>query len=490
MGIPEPPFGIHEFAPATPNPWSQSTAGFYYVDESTGTDNNNANGYPARPRKTIPQNLPAGAVVEVHGTYSNNHSSPNKIGGTGTAMNPIFIRGVSQANRAVVTNRWEIKASYLIMENLLFADADGNLSGGQLGSPTILAPAHYIALRDSEVTGNLGDGGVGVVSWENSFIDHIVIYRVKVHDNGDYHAAFDQDCHGILVGAYASYVWVLENEMYLNSGDGIQIGGRDTTNPPNHVYVGRNRSHQNKQTGFWVKNALDVFFSENEAYGHVPSGSSPGAGLGWQYDSDRVWFLFNNIHDNTIGIAGGSSDATSGSEIYVIGNTIRNTTSWGIEEWNLAASVFMINNTIYNVSGGIAADNNQALVIASNIISSVGSGNHAEVANSLAFRTTIHHNLFGSGSAKILWNATTYNSLGTFSSATGACGGCREGNPSFVNPLVGNFFLAPNSPAVNTGVIDSVYSTFLSLYGIDISKSADGSARPASSWDMGAFESF
>jgi hypothetical protein len=405
-------------------------------------------------------------------------------------MNPIFIRGVSQANRAVVTNRWEIKASYLIMENLLFADADGNLSGGQLGSPTILAPAHYIALRDSEVTGNLGDGGVGVVSWENSFIDHIVIYRVKVHDNGDYHAAFDQDCHGILVGAYASYVWVLENEMYLNSGDGIQIGGRDTTNPPNHVYVGRNRSHQNKQTNFWMKNALDVFFSENEAYGHVPSGSSPGAGLGWQYDSDRVWFLFNNIHDNTIGIAGGSSDATSGSEIYVIGNTIRNTTSWGIEEWNLAASVFMINNTIYNVSGGIAADNNQALVIASNIISSVGSGNHAEVANSLAFRTTIHHNLFGSGSAKILWNATTYNSLGTFSSATGACGGCREGNPSFVNPLVGNFFLAPNSPAVNTGVIDSVYSTFLSLYGIDISKSADGSARPASSWDMGAFESF
>ncbi len=35
IGIPMPPFGITNVAPAAPNPWTTSTPGFYYINEST-----------------------------------------------------------------------------------------------------------------------------------------------------------------------------------------------------------------------------------------------------------------------------------------------------------------------------------------------------------------------------------------------------------------------------------------------------------------------
>src|SRR5262245_5023514 len=70
IGIPEPPFGINEVAPPRPNPWTTPVAGYYYVDESRGDDKNNPYGTPRRPKKTIPDNLPAGSVVEVHGVYT------------------------------------------------------------------------------------------------------------------------------------------------------------------------------------------------------------------------------------------------------------------------------------------------------------------------------------------------------------------------------------------------------------------------------------
>jgi len=87
IGIPAPAFGINEIAPAAPNPWTVATAGFYYVDatKTAATDSGNPYGTPAKPRKTIPTQLPAGAVVELHGTYDASHSSPATIVAQGTS---------------------------------------------------------------------------------------------------------------------------------------------------------------------------------------------------------------------------------------------------------------------------------------------------------------------------------------------------------------------------------------------------------------------
>src|SRR5690242_15808016 len=71
IGIPRPSFGIVEEAPAAPSPWTAPAAGFYFVnaEDKKATDASNEFGTPARPRRTIPTSLPAGAVVELHGNY-------------------------------------------------------------------------------------------------------------------------------------------------------------------------------------------------------------------------------------------------------------------------------------------------------------------------------------------------------------------------------------------------------------------------------------
>ena len=68
VGVPNPPFGITQVA----GPYT------HYVDNthSASTDTSNPNGSPAKPRKTIPSSLSAGAVVEVHGGPYSYSSSP------------------------------------------------------------------------------------------------------------------------------------------------------------------------------------------------------------------------------------------------------------------------------------------------------------------------------------------------------------------------------------------------------------------------------
>src|SRR5512141_2903850 len=89
VGIPAPSFGIDEQAPLAPSPWSTNTAAFYYIEQSNPScSDTNAYGYPASPRCTIPSSLPAGAVVELHGTYTVSHRSP-PLALSGTASKPV-----------------------------------------------------------------------------------------------------------------------------------------------------------------------------------------------------------------------------------------------------------------------------------------------------------------------------------------------------------------------------------------------------------------
>ena len=325
-GIPSPPFGITQVAPAPPSPWTSPTAGFYYVDQtaSGATDTSNPYGTPAKARQTIPTSLPAGAVVEVHGTYTTAHTSPNGIVAAGTSAQPVYIRGVSPSARPTITRSWEVNGSYLVMENLKFAFVDAGH-----GNLVLLAPITKVALRASEVSGNLNGGGVAVVTWSSSSVSDVVIYDNLIHDNGDVNATFDQDVHGIMVSDRVSNLWIVDNEISRSSGDGIQINGDATTT--HHIYIGRNVSHENKQSGMWAKTASDVIFTENRVYGHRPSDSSSGQGMGFQYDPRRVWFLFNECYDNTIGINSGSSDSGGRADIYFIGNVLHHNLSAGLQ---------------------------------------------------------------------------------------------------------------------------------------------------------------
>jgi hypothetical protein len=290
----------------------------------------------------------------------------------------------------------------------------------------------------------------------------------------------------------------VDNELYRNSGDGIQISAGSAAAQPttHHIYVGRNVAHDNKQTGFWTKQAVDVVFSENLCYAHRPSNSSYGACMGFQYAPERVWFLFNHIHDCDFGIGGSSDNGQgTGQDSYFIGNLIHRihhsggynpNTAWSNAAIMLAGSVnrYIVNNTIHDVDAGINSPGARGSVrIVDNIISSVTEpqGSHVFIEMpTTASTSAMHHNLLD-GTARIKWGGVTDN-LSRFQASINA-------DPLFVNPAGEDFRLQAASPAVDAGVMDPVYSTFSSLYGLDIAKDIAGRPRPqGAAMDLGAHE--
>src|SRR5438067_2960900 len=254
IGIPAPSFGIVENAPAVPNPWTVQVSGFYYVDatQPAATDSSNTFGTPGRPRQTIPTFLPGGSVVELHGTYDADHSSPRTIVAAGSALAPVYIRGASTAARPLIRNEWQVKGTYVILENLEFGPLD-TITTGDL---VMLAPVNHGVIRHSELHGNPNGGGMGVVSWDGSQNSNTVVWDVNIHDNGDLVSNFDQDTHGIAVSGYVDHLWVLDSQLVRNSGDGIQINAGQLQTTTHQIYDGRNTAYGNRQSGFWSKQAV------------------------------------------------------------------------------------------------------------------------------------------------------------------------------------------------------------------------------------------
>ncbi len=536
IGIPEPSFGIEqvytmytgqrfdfdgdaileegeEYRDAGNGPYT------HYVDSSSlsSTDTNNAYGSPVLPRKTVPGLLTAGAVVEVHNNANANGWGEFGIGGVGTLEKPIFVRGI---NNPRIISTFDIgyyrNAQYIIVEGFDFFG--GSIIGRQEGN---VFTTSFISVRNCDIYGDMTSGGVGISSWSSNLVNNIVIYNNIIHDNGEWDpltAVGDQDNHGVGVGAKVSYLWVLDNEMYHNSGDGLQINaGTALQSTTHHIYVGRNISHHNKQSGMWTKQSVDVIFSENTIYGHRNSSSSSGTGTGFQYGPERVWFLYNHIYDNEGGIGLGSNSGVGfGTEAYFVGNLIHDIhydpiyhddsydaynnnigSAWNNAAMMMAGGVnrYIVNNTIYDVDAGINIPASGSAYIANNIIANVNSGGEshiwAELGTSLAggtFNLGVFNNLLyqPSGSVRIRDYNTIY-SPSTLPVLLGADN--LQADPLFVNPELSDFSLQFNSSARDTGVIVDVYQTFQDLYSLDIKLDKNSISRPqGSTWDIGAYE--
>lgn len=400
VGVPEPQFGLNEthmmYAgedPATPGqlytydygsgpePYRIGPAGPYthYIDNTYAgaTDSGNPFGTPDHPRVTIPLNLPAGSVVEIHGgPYNYTVGGILPISGTGTEAAPIFIRGTGNGTRPrfdtrIGTNLTD--SEYIIVEHI---DAIRFTIGG--------GNHHHIALRHSEIRGDLSQGGVAIYSGtaEDPQND-ILIFSNIIHHGGDIDSEYDQDVTGVSAGSHSTSVWILDNEISYLSGSGVQVGGwySGDLGQVHHVYASRNDVHSVRQSGVWCKQASDVIFSENHIYDIINTSWSPSKGAGFQYGPENVWLLNNHIHSNYYGISSGSNSGGNGQDQYIIGNLIHDihygpdaaydpNTAWTYAGIMLVGGTnrHIAYNTIYDVSAGINGPDIGVYEMVNNII--------------------------------------------------------------------------------------------------------------------------
>jgi hypothetical protein len=502
IGIPAPPFGLTEVAPPTPSPWTTPVPGFYYVDENVAgaTDSANPYGTPARPRRTIPLSLPAGAVVTLHGPYTKEHSSPNILVSTGTATSPVFIRGAN----ATALRHWQVRGSYFIVEHLTFA-APSPSWNQDLGLD-LIGPSDHGVLRYNDVSGSLTSGGVRIYGYSpTARVTASVLYQNTIHDNGDINSPLDQDVHGVHIVSFVDTFWALENTVSRNSGSGIVVDAAGLAAQPytHHIYVGRNTVFQTRQAGIFSKQSVDTIISQNVAHDIIDTPWSPSKAFGFQYAPERLWFLFNEGYNCRFGIYAGddSGDGETGSGLnqYAVGNLLHDihhvpgaaynpNTSWSEAAimWAGGTNRYLVNNTLWNVDAGINVPGGGTVTMTNNIIGSLlqPQGNHVFLeARSTTY--TLQYALF-QGPLRLKLPNGFFTSLAALQ-AQGQGSGSLNTDPRFV--AAGDYHLASTSPAIDHGVADRVYQTFLTLYGLDIAVDRDGAARlQGAAYDIGAYE--
>lgn len=531
IGIPAPSFGIDESAPPQPDAWpGAQVAGYYYIDNThpNATDSDNQYGYPNKPRETIPEiTYGAGSYVEIHGgDYADEDmrldflctsAAPCWMRGTAAAMPKISGQIISYNN-----------LSYVIFEYLDF-------DGGGIGSLSMEGAADHVAFRHSFVRNKPwinNSAGIGFVPGEGKQIHDILIYNNRFHDLGDWQTTEDQDFHGIVPslwgrdrnsGSEVYNIWILENSCYHLSGDCVQVNagfGEGAGELLHHIYIGKNVSYENRQAGFWSKQARDVIISQNVAYGGHGGSGGPGDGIGYQYNPDNLWILYNDLYDNNFGIRQGSTDGDGSEKVYIIGNVIHDNvenldpcghwsspSGWAISLW-YGGTRYIVNNTIYNTRGGIELINggdSAPTFILNNIIADLNGmdyenddpacGSHTVAPDKVEhFSTnnvtsvTLDQNLFvqrDNHPVKI----SGYRTLADYQTMEQACTHCLERDPRFVDPANGNFNLHTDSPAIDRGIAVDVYQQFQDRYGLDIRVDYESHVRPqGEGWDIGAFE--
>ncbi len=490
------------------------------------------------PRCTFSELLPQGSVAEVYDFYAGPVETTIAVGGT--LQNPVFIRGHNLSQKPFIAVHMRISGEYLILENLEFGDRDGDLSGGIAGIVDFINNAnHHIVFRHNDMHGNIGEGGIRAGGTNNFIWDNVI------HDGGDWqlgalghpccdhgvdpfviieHGApddgmacpsnpplfdCDQDVHGISTNDGLNHIWVIDNEFYHLSGDGMQTSG-NTNDPANpllvhHVYFGRNRGYYNKQSAFGCKVANDIIISQNQMHSHRPSDSSPGLNSGTQYGARNLWYLFNEMWDASLGVQAAATNGNNQDGQYYIGNVFYDLHDTGnpdpdhanhpgqcLVAWGYGSRYF-VNNTVYDTDGGLSWENPQPAYIVNNIFASLRPGfNQVTVEeNNASYHDSIFMNNLIDGTFRMKWGGNNiYTSIPSFQAATGQGQGCLIGSANFMSPTNADFHLQSTSAAKDAGTAYTVpYDIFQALYGIDIKVDHDGNPRPSgSAWDMGAYE--
>ena len=506
IGIPDPGFGLTDVMPERPFDWSDAVAGYYFVNNDTGTNTNNPYGTPSLPRRTIPQPISAGSYVEVEGNYDHVSSGKITIQSAGTSeewiantSGPVWVTGAKTGNSHAFTGT-KIRAygSHLFLDGLTVKNGSRIL----IGDRTNGFAASYITIRNCDIEGMPSDTAsngalIGVSGEVSTRTSNIVIYNNTVHDIGDTgNTTVDSDAGLFLINWYSSNVWVLNNTGYNAAGNGLQLNHGGPKDATNHIYAGKNEIYNVMQAGMWVKYATDVVFSQNYIHDNIRGSWSPSMGMGGQKEHDRFWMLYNRIENVDYGIRV-LTDTTDNNSVYVIGNLIQNVgyetgehlkTLTGSNAWERAAihihgatNRYVYNNTIYNSTNGINISGTVGIAeVYNNVIMNIANttGRHIWVPN-IPSTTQVDNNLvYQAGGEEIIrWNSTNYN-LSGFKAAKGACNNCTNLTPDNASNLM--------DKGADFGYIAQVY---YETFGVNLDKDFDGQNRvEGNSIDIGAYE--
>ncbi|MFW6154488.1 MAG: Ig-like domain-containing protein [Planctomycetota bacterium] len=507
IGVAMPEFGIEEshwmYAQSGktfdygngPEPYRMADDGPYthYVDNThpNATDSHNPFGTPETPRRSIPNRVPAGSVVEIHGgSYTNcNASGRTMLAGVGSKDKPIVFRGADNDAMPRINGMTTLghyaEARWMIVENMDFANVE------------VRGLNDHLSFRHNTIS----RGGTGLrMSGDTSseWIEDMVIYNNTIHDNGDWTASYANDVHGITVNRYINNVWAVDNHSYHNGGDSIQVNCRGSWNTTN-IYIGRNIFHHDRENAVDLKTYKDVIVSENRMYGYRSTSSSEGAAFVVHYNPRWTWVLNNEIYDAEWGLAN-----TGSTDTYFIGNLIYDIHRNGVRD---PASVYahgkgihvrnsartdIINNTIFNTGTAIGSANTP-LSIMNNIIANRNESYGYDIQfddSTAASNSRMNNNLvYGPDGVRIKWGGT-YSSLADFQAATGKGDGSYEGDPRFVSEANRDFRLTADSPAIDAGVDIQWYSDrFESRYGMPLDVDMKMAERVfGEAIDMGAIE--
>jgi hypothetical protein len=472
LGIPTPTFGITQ----------QAGPANYYVDNthSAATDTSNPQGTASRPRLTVPTLLPAGAVVEVRG-------GPYALRSViwtaqGTASAPVFVKGVGSPVFSGIEGVSQLipLGSYFIIENIVMEHLplviDKNIS--------------HFAFRKSTVRYHSPTVNSAAVVAGGS---NVVIYGNEIHNNGDPLATAELDIHGIKFDTGTNRLWIVDNNIHHNSGDAIQLGNAVSAEPwAQFIYIGRNTLHEDRENAVDVKQARDVFISQNLAYGYRSSSSSAGETFVTHSNPERVWVLGNFVTASNQGIV-----CTGANGYFVVGNVITNIAhapgdptydvnslfrAAGILTYNTVNSVH-VNNTLYRVDSGISyAGGTATTQIANNIVAGLLQPTfHIAIGNSTAAAGSVMSHNVVDGTARL-----------KISGGISGCGtypNCINADPQFVDPANSSFDLKATSPAIDAGMAHQLYTLFQTAYGFALSADTKGAPRPyGSGYDIGALE--
>lgn len=526
IGIPFPTFGITnshwQYHPDTGSgaTWNYGSGAVeyrtnafgpyvYYVDRTAAgaTDTANTYGTPATPRLSWPDNLAAGAVVQVHGggsyTFNNGPSSTMRFRGTGTSALPIYIVGVGDTTNVADRPKIDAKAAliqgeWVMVEGFIFTNMASLTTRNDLHA----APIKNIAVRSNIFWGTGAASSASACAQTSGssdyYTDGFVIFNNFFHSYGNYTNSVENDGCSIIFRDYSTNCWALNNYCTQMGGDFIRVGSNQDNDLDNcftgYHYVGRNIAHKNGENAVDVKKARYVVVSENEFYDfnqYVPSGGDSVISI--HYNPNYVWFFNNYLHDGNQGVSTGSRMQTT-NEMWWVGNVFWDMADSGSYWRGPAFTNTWLNNTLVDCVNGlrISTSGNGPQMRMSNNVFYSSSTFHITFPNSVARGNAQigYDNYINSGGGALIDWSGTYTSVSSWIAAAPTGDNCLQVAPGFIDYSTQDFSLAPGSAMIGAGVSVDFATRFQDTFGFSLNyKDRAGNTRPLDgTWDLGAYE--